>query len=128
MTSSTTPPTFTQSEFASVMGVDRGTVKNWQTAGLPYRKTGRGKAAEYPAPLCVLWGLGYQISRRPRTKDPLRSLRGPLDPLALQVALTQASGGEAAMGDLPDQLEELTGITRDEFLLRVGFYRGVLGE
>ena len=44
-----------QAEVAEFMGVDRGTIRNWTKAGMPYVNNGQGKPAEYDASIALYW-------------------------------------------------------------------------
>lgn len=49
----------TQGELAQILDVDRGTILNWQRAGMPYREPDKnGLPASYVGPICINWHYG----------------------------------------------------------------------
>jgi len=54
----------TQQQLATMFGVDRTTVRNWQNAGMPYNPpTGKGQKANYSMGVCFYWRVGHKLGR-----------------------------------------------------------------
>ena len=119
-------PFVSQTWLAQCLGVDRTTVRNCTTAGMPYEAGQRGEPGRYNCPLCVHWYIGYKQSRDQNLRKPLRNLSGPVDPIALSVAVMLNRGDEVLLDDMAADLVKAGGCTRDALLMRIGWFRGML--
>jgi len=122
-------PRLSQAELAEILGVDRTTIRNYQTAGMPYLPAGRGRSAEYIAPLSIHWSMGFRLSRQKKDGLPERARRlsGPVDPVAFQVALDQIMGDEVLVDALTDCYRECGDDDSAEALpVRAAYFRGML--
>jgi len=95
---------------------------------MPYLPSGRGRAAEYVAPVAVNWSEGYRLSRKlPHLPTKTRALSGTLDPLAFAIALAQSHGDEVLVDKIAEGLVE-SGFEQTAAALgeRIAYYRGML--
>ena len=102
----------TQTKLAALLGVDRGTVRDFQLRGMPHEAGQRGRPARYCVPVCVHWVAGDAIARR----DEL----GRLDGITTTLLGRVTEWSETGAGELCER----AGGTTAEYHAAVGYLRG----
>lgn len=81
-----------QGQVASLFGVDRATINQWQKIGLPYIAGTQGKPSRYITPLVVRWHMAREVARDKRWRV---ALDGTLETVCFGYALDHDEDGSA---------------------------------